>query len=312
MGKNTRIIINAAILAAAVAVAVSLALVRFDIPIDQLKRDFANESSRFVTVGGMEVHYRDEGRGFPLVLIHGTAASLHTWDGWAGDLTKNFRVIRMDLPSFGLTGPSPEGDYSIDAYVRFLDAFLNAVGVSRCHIAGNSLGGLIAWNYALTRPDRVAKMILVDAAGYPFRSTPWIFRLMRLPLADTVGRYLDPRLLVEKNVREVYSDTSRITRETVDRYYRLTLREGNRAALVDRARTNDDFESMAKRIPSLRVPTLIMWGEDDAWIPVDHARRFARDIPGSVLKIYNGAGHIPMEEIPEITVRDARRFLLGI
>lgn len=311
MGKNTRII-NAVILAAAVAVVVSLALVRFDIPVDHLKRDFANESSRFVTVSGMEVHYRDEGRGFPLVLIHGTASSLHTWDGWTGALTKNFRVIRMDLPSFGLTGPSPERDYSINAYVRFLDVFLNAVGVSRCHIAGNSLGGLIAWNYALAHPGKVEKLILIDSAGYPFRSTPWIFRLMRLPLADTVARYLDPRLLVEKNLREVYSDASKITRETVDRYYRLTLREGNRAALVDRARTDDDFESMAKRIPSLRAPTLIMWGEDDAWIPVDHARRFARDIPGSVLKLYNGAGHIPMEEIPEITVQDARRFLLGI
>ncbi len=312
MGKNTRIIINAAILATAVAAAVSLTLVRFDIPIDQLKRDFAKEPSRFVTVDGMEVHYCDEGRGFPLVLIHGTASSLHTWDGWAGVLTKNFRVIRMDLPAFGLTGPSPERDYSIDAYVRFLDAFLNAVGVTRCHIAGNSLGGLIAWNYTLARPGRVAKMILVDAAGYPFRSIPWIFRLLRLPLADTVGRYLDPRLLIEKNVREVYSDASRITREIVDRYYRLTLREGNRVALIDRARTDDGFESIAKKIPSLRVPTLIMWGKDDAWIPVDHARRFARDIPGSVLKIYDRAGHIPMEEIPEITARDARRFLLGI
>ncbi|MBN2080514.1 MAG: alpha/beta hydrolase [Spirochaetes bacterium] len=312
MGKNTRIIINAVILAAAMTVAASLALVRFDIPVDNLKRDFANESSRFVTVGGMEVHYRDEGRGFPLVLIHGTAASLHTWDGWAEALTKNFRVIRMDLPAFGLTGASPDRDYTIGAYVRFIDSFLVKLGIPRCHIAGNSLGGLIAWNYALAHPGKVEKLILIDSAGHPHSSIPFIFRLVRLPLGDVLGQYIGPRFLIEQNLREVYGDTSRITPEIVDRYYRLSLRKGNRRAFIDRARTVEDRGSMAKKITGIRIPTLIIWGKEDAWIPLDDAYKFKNEIGGSVLKVYDGAGHIPMEEIPEITARDARRFLLGI
>ena len=139
-----------------------LALVRFDIPVEELKKTYADGTSRFVPVGGMDVHYRDEGRGFPLVLIHGTAASLHTWDGWATALSGDFRVIRMDLPAFGLTGPAPDRDYRIGAYVRFIDDFLDTIGVTRCHLAGNSLGGLIAWNYALAHPAKVDRMILVD------------------------------------------------------------------------------------------------------------------------------------------------------
>ncbi len=298
-----------AVAAVLLAIIPPLALIRCDIPVEELKKTYANGSSRFVSVDGTDVHYRDEGNGFPLVLVHGTAASLHTWDGWASALSGDFRVIRMDLPAFGLTGPAPDRDYRVGAYVRFLDAFLDTIGVKRCHLAGNSLGGFIAWNYVLAHPDKVEKLILVDAAGYPSRAIPGIFRLVRLPLAGFLGRHIGPRFLIERNIREVYGDDSKITPVLVDRYHRLALREGNRQAFIDRARTDEDYGSLARAIPEIRVPTLIIWGKEDAWIPLENAHLFERDLPNSVLKIYDGVGHVPMEEIPDITARDTRRFL---
>ena len=287
-------------------------LVRFDIPVEKLKDKYADENSRFIEIDGMQVHYRDQGTGTPLVLIHGTAASLHTWDGWTEVLSGNFRVIRMDIPAFGLTGPFPDGDYTIGAYVEFLKKFLDAVGVESCHVAGSSLGGFIAWNYALEYPEDVKSLILLNSAGYPRSSIPRIFRIVRLPGAGFIGRYAGPRFLIERNVKEVYGDESKITPETVDRYHKLSLREGNRRAFIDRAGTQEDYETLSRRIPEIRVPTLIIWGTEDLWVPIENAYRFEKDIPDSRLVAYEGVGHIPMEEIPELSASDALDFLLGL
>jgi len=149
---------------------ISLLFGRLNKSVDSLKDKYAQAPSAFVSVEGVEVHYRDEGNpedSLPIVLIHGTGASLHTFEDWAQELKKEHRVLRMDLPAFGLTGPFPDRDYSIDHYVAFLEAFLLAKNIDRCILGGNSLGGSIAWRFALDRPDRVDKLILIDAAGYP-------------------------------------------------------------------------------------------------------------------------------------------------
>ena len=118
-----------------------------DISVEKLKVKYANQASSFVAIDGMEVHYRDEGiksDSIPIVLIHGTGASLHTFDAWTGELKKTKRVIRMDLPAYGLTGPFPNKNYSMNNYVKFIKTFLAKLGVKQCVIAGNSLGGQIA------------------------------------------------------------------------------------------------------------------------------------------------------------------------
>ncbi|MCX7679710.1 MAG: alpha/beta hydrolase, partial [Spirochaetes bacterium] len=170
-----------------------LSLVRPDIPVDKLKVQYAPPPSKFLNLSGLLVHYRDEGKGFPVVLIHGTSSSLHTWDGWTKALISRYRVIRMDIPAFGLTGPTKERDYSPQAYVKFLEDFLNKLNISKFHLAGNSLGGLIAWNYALAYPQKVEKLVLIDAAGYPFRTMPPIFRLAKIKPIAFLGRYITPR-----------------------------------------------------------------------------------------------------------------------
>jgi len=284
-----------------------------DKPLSALTARWAPSPSRFLGLDGMQVHLRDEGPrtdSLPIVLVHGTSASLHTWDGWAGSLRRSRRVIRFDLPGFGLTGPSPDNDYSLTAYTRFTLQLLDSLGVSRFAIAGNSLGGEVAWHVAAAAPDRVDALILVDAAGYPMvsQTVPIGFRMARTRGLEWLFTRILPRGVVESSVRSVYGDPSRVSDSLVTRYYELTLREGNRASLPRRfAQSGNAADST--RIAAIRAPTLIMWGGRDGLIPPDHAGRFARDIAGSRIQLFPELGHVPHEEDPARTVAAAEAFL---
>lgn len=285
-----------------------------DRTVAQLSARWALPPSQFIAVDGMQVHLRDEGpRGdpLPIVLLHGTSASLHTWDGWADSLKGQRRVIRFDLPAFGLTGPHPGNDYSIAAYVRFVMAVMDQLGVGQFILAGNSLGGQIAWGVALASPQRVRQLVLVDAAGYPLQSTsvPLGFRLARTPGLRNLMEFVLPRGVVDSSVRNVYGDPGRVTAELVDRYYELTLRAGNRQALA--YRLDQRLSGEEDTIRQLKQPTLILWGANDRLIPPETARRFAADIPGSKLVVLPGLGHVPHEEDPLTTVAIAKAFLDG-
>jgi len=284
-----------------------------ELTVEQLQARWAPPPSVFVDVAGMRVHLRDEGpRGdsSPLVLLHGTGSSLHAWDGWAKALKGKRRVIRFDMAGFGLTGPSPDRIYTIDSDVRLVTAILDKLGVERCVLGGNSLGGAIAWRTALAHPARVQKLILVDAGGYPShpQSVPIGFRLAQLPVINLLLMHTLPRSLVEQGLRNVFGDPGRVTPEMVDRAIAINQREGNRRALVDRFRQRQD-RSLARRIPELKLPTLIIWGARDRLIPSDDAQRFHRDIAGSVLVIFDDLGHAPEEEDPARTVAAVERFL---
>jgi pimeloyl-ACP methyl ester carboxylesterase len=287
-----------------------------DRPVSQLAPRWAPPPSMFIEVGGMRVHVRDEGRRddrLPIVLLHGTSASLHTWDGWVRALEGRRRVIRVDMPGFGLTGPNPTGDYTIGSYVRFAAAVLDHFGVQRCVLAGNSFGGWVAWETALAEPARVEALILVDSAGYAIRSqsVPIAFRVAKIPLLNRLMEVTLPRSLIESSVRNVYGDPGKVTPELVDRYYELTLRAGNRAALVQRF-TQAPLGIDQARIRELRLPTLILWGGHDRLIPVEYGGEFARDIPGSRLVVFDDLGHVPQEEDPGRTVSAVESFLAGL
>ena len=287
-----------------------------DRSVDQLKARWATEPSEFLLINGMQVHVRDEGPRddpVPVVLIHGTSSSLHTWDGWTTALKPQRRVIRFDLPGFGLTGPDPANDYSLDAYVRVVKGVVDALGIESFVVAGNSLGGQIAWATAAAVPQRVKQLVLVDAAGYPMapQSIPIGFRIARIPGLRHLAELILPRGVIESSLRNVYGDPSKVTPELVDRYYELTLREGNRKALAYR------FDQMLKAdvatgiaaIRALKVPTLIMWGGKDRLIPVDNGKRFAADIAVSRLVVLDDLGHVPQEEDPVRTVKIMENFL---
>jgi pimeloyl-ACP methyl ester carboxylesterase len=284
-----------------------------DRSVDQLSARWAPPPSQFVAVGGMRVHLRDEGPrndATPIVLLHGTSASLHTWDGWAEGLRQERRVIRFDLPGFGLTGPTPDGVYVIGRYVETVVALLDRLGVRRAVIAGNSFGGQVAWQTALAHPQRVERLVLVDAAGYPMapQEVPIGFRIARTKWLGPLMRVLLPRGFIEASVRNVYGDPSKVTPELVDRYYELTLRAGNRQALRERF-AQAQAGPGAERIAELTLPTLILWGGQDRLIPPADGERFARDIAGSELVMFDELGHVPHEEDPARTLAAVQAFL---
>ncbi|MDG2432509.1 alpha/beta hydrolase [Flavobacterium sp.] len=284
-----------------------------DLPLTDLKAKYANSNSSFIAVEGINVHFRDEGNKndtIPIVLIHGTAASLHTFDAWSTELTKNHRMIRMDLPAYGLTGPFANRDYSIQHYTRFLKQFLDKIKVKKCILAGNSLGGEIAWNYALEQPKMVEKLILIDAAGYPLlsKSVPIAFKIGRTPIINKVLTYITPRFIVKASIENIYFDKSKVTSSLIDRYYELTLRAGNRQAFVDHFTVIKD--SLAyKKIKQISQPTLVLWGAEDLLIPVSNATKFHKDIPNNLMQIVSKSGHTPMEESPLESLKPVLNFI---
>ncbi len=279
----------------------------------ELQSRWAPPPSTFLDIAGMKMHVRDEGPrddASPIVLMHGTGSSLHAWDGWADALKGKRRVVRFDLPGYGLTGPSPGNVYGLDNDVRVVLSLLDTLGIAHCVLGGNSLGGAVAWRTALAHPDRVEKMILVDAGGYGGRSTsvPIGFRLARLPGVGWLLQNTLPRSLVEQGWRNVVGDPKSVTPEMIERSIELTQREGNRRALIERFRQRSTV-SMAERIKELKQPTLVMWGGRDRLIPPSDAERFHQDIAGSTMAIFDDLGHAPEEEDPVRSVAAVKKFL---
>ena len=283
-----------------------------DIPVEILKEKYANEFSKFVEIDGMQIHYRVEGKGIPIVLIHGTGASLHTWDDWTLKLKENYQVIRMDLPAFGLTGPNKSGDYSIKQYTQFLEEFVVKMKLDSMFLAGNSLGGNIAWNYASKNPEKVQKLILVDASGLPTnKPQPWIFKMAKTPVLSKLFLYITPRNIIEDNLKQVYEDDTKISDALITRFHDMALREGNRKAFVDRAKIDFTTSEASKKeqLQNIQTPTLLIWGAKDTWIPLDNGKRMDALLPNSKLVVLQNSGHVPMEENPKESFKVLNDFL---
>ncbi|MBI2733122.1 MAG: alpha/beta hydrolase [Aquabacterium sp.] len=284
-----------------------------DRQLGELVGRWAPEPSSFVELDGMQVHMRDTGPredNLPIVLLHGMSSSLHTYEGWQTALQTKHRVISVDLPGFGLTGPSPQGDYRIDAYVRFVLRFLDTLNLKRVILVGNALGGEVAWQTAVLAPERVRKLVLIDSDGYQpsVLSMPLAFQIASMRGLRWVSERILPRSLVESSVRSVFGDPAQATKEKVDRYFELNLRVGNRRALFQRM-DQAQFGSNSALIHRVQQPTLVMWGEKDEMISPDQGNLFCRDIPHCQLKTFPGLGHLPQEEDPQATLKVFLAFL---
>ncbi len=249
--------------------------------------------SEFAVVDGMRIHYKRSGRGPTVVLLHGSASSLHSFEAVAQRLAGSFDVIRPDLPGFGVTGPRPDRDYRVVAYAATMARFLDAIGVDRCVVVGNSLGGNIAWNLALDHPDHqyLAGLVLINATGYPDKTLPAGMALARNPIAGQLLRRFMPRRAVARSLRQAVGPNSRIVDDAmVERAHRLWNRPGNRAAFVDFLTT--DQPDRSREIPGISVPTVVL---RSAAMDGQH---FARDISGSFEKVHPDGGHLLPEEDP--------------
>ena len=216
--------------AAGVLAGVALWAYSPSLPAESLIARYANDRSKFIDVGGVRAHVRDQGNpdGIPVVLIHGSNGSLHAWEGWVRELAPQARLISVDLPGHGLTGTWPRDEYTVEAYADFIEVLVDTLNLDRFVLAGHSLGGAVAWTFAATRPDRVSQLILVDAAGYPREGgeTPWPTRLARLPVVGDIGIYFKPERLVRRSLAEAYADPAMVTPERVRRYRRAAALPG--------------------------------------------------------------------------------------
>jgi pimeloyl-ACP methyl ester carboxylesterase len=306
----------AALLAMAVVVVGGLILANRTPDTDPaaMRAKYGGPPSQFVRLdNGVTVHLRDEGpRDAPvIVLLHGSNADLHTWDPWTRLLAGQYRIVRFDQIGHGLTGAAPDGDYTPQAYVREVQAVADKLGLRRFVLAGNSMGGGIALNYALDHPDRLVGLVLIDAGGAPPMGKPRGnigFTIARNPLLRALLGRVTPRGLIEKSLRQTVANEAIVTPAMVDRYWELLRFQGNREATYDR------FSQPRRSVPreklaELTVPTLILWGERDPLIPVEAAYWYARQIPASKLIVYPGIGHIPMEEAAERSASDLHAWL---
>lgn len=252
-----------------------------------------HSDSRFAAVDGMRIHYRRSGKGPTVVLLHGSASSLYGVEAVALRLWPSFDVIRLDLPGFGVTGPRTDRDYRVTTYATTLARFLDVVGVERCAVVGNSLGGNIAWNLALDHPEhlQLTGLVLINATGYPDKELPAAMALANNPIVGGLLRRFMPRPAVERSLRQAVGPNSDIVDAAmVDRAHRLWNRAGNRSAFVDFLTT--DQPDRSGEIANIDVPTLVLRSAD-----MD-GQHFTRDIAGSVEKVHPDGGHLLPEEDP--------------
>lgn len=264
------------------------------------------EADRFVTIEGARIRVRDEGprNAPPVLLIHGYTFSLESWDAWAADLARDHRVIRFDLAGHGLSGPMPRGDYGTAARVRQLGKLMDKLGLARATIAGNSFGGLVAWNFAARYPRRIDRLILVDSAAFSING------VTEKPVAvpPAMRAYLlDPQpAAVAWSAGTIFAHPQRLTPARLDQMRAMIARNGPAlVAHLEQFTLPDPLPSLAR----IKAPTLILWGRADKVVPVAQAEQLAAAIPGSKLIIYDDVGHAPQEEAAAASLTDVREFL---
>lgn len=277
---------------------------------------YSNDASQFVDDGaGGKIHYRDEGNkdGPAILLIHGSSSLLQTWEPVVALLGDKYRLISLDLYGHGLTGPQAEGDYSADANITAAVKVLDTVGVEQAYWVGNSMGGWLSWRAGLAVPERVSGLVLIDASGAQIdeKIKPYLgARLARSSIGQLLLPEITPKFLVRSSLEENFAQPERLTDELVMRYWELLRFPGNRQATLARGKTPREPEKW-NEIGNLKMPVLLLWGEQDKVIPVSHAKAFEAAISGSKLIIYNDAGHLPMEETPDQVARDIGAWIEG-
>lgn len=280
-----------------------------DIPAAELEARYTTPASRFLNVDGVRIHYRDEGQGPALVLIHANFGNLIGWDPWVAALRDRYRILRFDLTAHGLTGPDPSGDYSLERTIALTGRFVDALGLRHFSIGGTSLGGTVAIYYAAAHPDRVDRLILLSPGSLEGRAMQQEGRTV--PAAANVLEWVTPRALPAYLLRSRFGDPAKVSDALIDQWWEMWRREGQRAAMLARLRSYSSANIVAGTA-GVRAPTLILWGEANPQAPVAQAeelRRMLVNAPRVEVVTYPGVGHMAVEEAGPAIARDVRRFL---
>ncbi len=274
-----------------------------------LETQYAAPPSEFLDILGVRLHVRDTGPrdASTIILLHGFGASLHTWDAWAGGLEKDFRVVRFDLPGAALTGQDPSGDYRDARSEAILEALMDRLGIDKADLIGNSMGGRLAWLFAAKHPLRVRKLVLISpdgfaSPGFEYGQAP------KAPFALTLMRWILPRAMLRTNLALAYGDPARLSKQEVDEYDDLIRAPGVRAAMLDRL-GQTVLQDPLPLLRTIQAPTLLLWGQKDAMIPISNAADYLAALPHARLVVLPALGHVPMEEDPTASLPPVLAFL---
>jgi pimeloyl-ACP methyl ester carboxylesterase len=280
-----------------------------NLDVQQLEANYAKPPSQFMNVLGVRLHVRDTGpKNAPaIILIHGFGASLHTWDEWSSTLEKDFRVVRFDLPGFGLTAKDPKQDYTDDRMNLMLVELMKQLQIEKATLIGNSIGGRIAWYFASQYPSQVKKLVLISPDGFKsptskYGQQPEVSYLMHLL------QFTMPKFLLKQNLEIAYANKATLTPAMLDRYYELLLVPGVREAMIQRMQQTVLIEPNPL-LQSIQQPTLLLWGEQDRMIPIDNAKDYLSLMPHAELQTLKNTGHLPQEENPAQNLRGLIKFL---
>lgn len=274
-----------------------------------LEAEYLNGAGDLIEVAGLRLHVRESGRkdAPAVVLLHGFGSSLHTWEPWAEALSRDHRVVRFDLPGFGLTGPDPTGRYTTARSIEVLGALMDRLGMPKASLVGNSMGGKLAWTFAAQHPDRVDKLVLISPDG--FASPGFAYgKKPDVPASVRLMRYALPKTLLRMSLAPAYGDAAALSDATVTRYHDLMLAPGIRDAMIARME-QVMLEDPEPILRGIQAPTLLVWGEKDAMIPFKNAADYVRTLPNATLAVFPGLGHVPHEEAPMISLEPVKAFL---
>jgi pimeloyl-ACP methyl ester carboxylesterase len=279
-----------------------------DIPAAELEARYAGPASRFITIDGVRFHYRDEGAGPVVLLLHANFSNLIDWDPWVDALKDKYRVVRLDMSSHGLTGPDPTGDYTQERTLALTERFIDALGIKKLSLGGTSMGGTVAIHYTAAHPDRVERLILLSPGSLEGKEK---MRSGGVPKVGYVLKYILPRALPAAMLRSGFGDPTKLSDSLIDRWYDLWMREGQREAQLDRLSQYKagDIEGLVR---SIRVPVLLLWGEANTTAVFSQSvefRELLENVPSLTFISYPGVGHMAVEEAGAETGKDVRAWL---
>lgn len=306
-----RVVTRLAVLLALVG-AIALALAVYDRPpvAPGTWLAAAGLEARHETVDGHRLRYVRSGSGPALVLVHGFASSLYTWKDVIPALAAGHDVVALDLPGFGQS--DQPSDLSFEDFPRAVLGLMDRLEIRKAALVGNSLGGATAAIVAAERPERVDALVLIDAAGFNLGPSerPRMVSFAMSRAGSLLARLPGKRLVVEASLRQVFHDASRITPERLSEYLAAAERPGTFPAIHSLGASSGDRQTLvARSLPRIQARTLVLWGDDDRWIPIDHADRFVAAIPGARKIVIPACGHVPQEEKPGEVARLLLAFL---
>ncbi len=286
------------------------AVVYSDVPAGEVEAKWARPPSKFVVIDGVRLHYRDEGSGPAVVLLHANYSSLFMWEPWVAKLSDDYRVIRVDLPAHGLTGPEPHGNYTLERIQTLFERFIDERGLQRFTVVGTSIGGTVAMRYTAAHSERIERLVLISPGSLEARvrgrTTPAI-----VPRVADLLAYVTPKAFTRFLLTNDYGDPARLSDTVTDEWHEMWMREGNRLAMINLLRQYVSG-GVEDKIRAVKVPVLLIWGEKNKRVPLALAyetQQLLENSPEVKLEVLPGIGHMLVQEAPQQSAQLIRRYL---